>query len=467
MVGFPSDPPRHASIALSPHIAPIVRHAGWFAIFLLLAPIVGPRGYGLFMLALSVIAIVETVLVETATAALINIAQVEERCWSTAFLTLIVIGAALSLAFLAASGALSNVIGGTALDDMFWSLAVLPLLGALTVVPIAALRRAGRERAIVAANAAGITAGAGVALALASGGAGPWSLVAQLVVHRLVECTVLWGMPGERIGLVWSRRYLVNLIDAVDRRAWAAAWPGVSRYAPCFVVGLALGPTAAGLVMLASRLAEAVADIFLIEGMQRDPISTVQRACAALLSAVLASALAPMALLPLLDLRWWGAVLPAQILLLGVVPASLIFIRSSCAKPSREPGWQAAQALGGIAVAALVAPYGLAAFAATSVTWTLVVALASLRPICQGLRTEWQTALATAIQPCAGAVAAGGIAFALAGPVASALEPVSGLCLLTAAGWLVYLVIRGEPMPEQQVSLTAELAVTAPHNPSS
>jgi len=467
MVDSPIDPRRHAPTALFSYIAPIVRHAGRFTVFLLLAPIVGPRGYGLFVLALSVIAIVEAALVETATAALANMAQLEERHWSTAFLTLIAVGTALSLAFFALSDALGDMTGEAGLDDMYWSLAVLPLLGALTVVPVAALCRDGRGRSIIAANAAGITAGAGIALALAWGGAGPWSLVAQIVVQRLVECTVLWGMPGERIGLVWSRRHFANLVEAVDRRARATAWPRVSRYASCLVIGLTLGPTAAGLIMLASRLAEAVTDIFLIGGMRRDPVSTAQRACAALLPAILASALAPMAMLPLLDLRWWGAVPPAQVLLLGVVPASLIFMRSFCAKPSGEPHWQAAQALGGIAVAAFAAPYGLEVFATTSVIWTLVIALASLRPIYRGLGAEWQTTLAMAIRPCAGAAAAGGIAFALAGPVASVLDPVPGLCLLTAAGWLAYLVIRGEAAREQQASFTAEIAVAAPHKPSS
>jgi polysaccharide biosynthesis protein len=465
MFDSPIDPPRHAATAPSSYIAPIVRHAGWLTVFLMLAPVVGPRGYGLFMLALSVIAIVEAVLVETATAALANMARVEERHWSTAFLTLIAVGTGLSLAFFALSGTLGDMTGEAGLDDMFWSLAMLPLLGALTVVPVAALCRDGRGGSIIAANAAGITAGAGVALALAWGGAGPWSLVAQIVVQRLIECTVLWGIPGERIGLVWSRRHFADLVDAVDRRARATAWPGVSRYAPCLIVGLTLGPTAAGLIMLASRLAETVTDIFLIGG--RDPISTVQRACAAPLPAVLASALAPMAMLPLFDLRWWGAVLPAQILLLGVMPASLIFMRSFCAKASRETGWQAAQALGGIAVAAFTAPYGLVVFATGSVIWTLVVALASLRRIYRGLGADWQVALATAIRPCAGTAAAGGIVFALAGPVASTLAPLPGLCLLTAAGWLAYLVIRGEAATEQQASFTAEIAVAAPHNPGS
>jgi hypothetical protein len=454
MVESPIDPSRRIA-ALFPYIAPMLRHAGWFAFFLLLAPVIGPRGYGSFMLALSAIAIIEACLAETASGVLVKLAAIEERHWSTALLTLIAAGATLSLTLFALSGVVGVTQGDAALGDMFWSLAVLPVLGALTAVPVAALRREGRPGPLVAANAAGLTAGGGIALSLAWAGAGPWSLVAQIVVQRLIECTVLWGIPGERIGIVWSRRHFADLVGALDRRALAVAWPAMSRYAPCLVVGLTLGPTATGLIMLASRLAEAITDIFFAGATRRSPSAIVEHACRVLLPAVLASALAPIALLSLLDLRWWGAVLPAQILLLGAIPTVVIAVRAACAEGSRsEPGWQAVQALGGIAIVALVVPYGLVSVAVASVGWMLASALASLRPIRRECGAEWRTALAGAVRPCGGAAAAGFIAFALAGPAASALEPVPALCLLTAAGWLAYLVMRGEladaerPLPQ-------------------
>ena len=44
-----------------------------------------------------------------------------------------------------------------------------------------------------------------------------------------------------------------------------------------------------------------------------------------------------------------------------------------------------------------------------------------------------------------GAAVAGCLLFALTGPVGLVLAPVPALCLLTASGWLCYLIIRGEP----------------------
>jgi len=196
---------------------------------------------------------------------------------------------------------------------------------------------------------------------------------------------------------------------------------------------------------LAFRLAEAIADVFSAGATRRGPSATVEYACRVLLPAVLASALAPIALLSLLDLRWWGAVLPAQILLLGAIPAVVIAMRSACAEAGRsEPGWQAVQALGGIAIVALTAPYGLVSVAIASAGWLLAVALASLWTIRREFGPEWRVALASSVRPYSGTAVAGLIVFTLAGPAASTLDPVPALCLLTAAGWLAYLIVRGE-----------------------
>ena len=255
MVDTPIDPPRRTTAAFSAYVAPVLRHAGWFAVFLMLAPVIGPRGYGLFMLVLSGIAIAEALIAETACQALVDFAALDERHWSTALVTLFAAGGLAWVVLHTLAGAIGAAADEPALRDMFQSLAILPLLGALTVVPSAALRREGRQSALVAASAAGVAAGGGIAVSLAGAGAGPWALVAQIVVQRLVECVVLWGIPGERIGIAWSRRHFTELAAAWDGRALAAAWPAVTRYAPCLIVGLALGPSAAGLYMLAARLA--------------------------------------------------------------------------------------------------------------------------------------------------------------------------------------------------------------------
>lgn len=454
MVDISLDRPRRAAAMVYPYITPVLRHAGWFVVLLVLAPVLGPRGYGVFMLALGGVAIAEAALAEPLTRALISLPAVEPRHWSTALVTMMTGGGMLWLAARAGAPLLDVLVDERSFPDMFQSLAILPLLGGLAVVPTAALRRDGCEGTLIAANIAGFAAGAGIALSLAWAGAGAWSLVAQIIVQRLVECVLLWVSPGERVGLGWSARHFTELAEAMDGRAFGGVWPAVSQYAPCLAVGLILGPTAAGLYMLAAWLAGALAGIFLADNADMAPCAALRRIYRVLLPAVLASGLLAIALPPLIDLRWWGAVPPAQILLLGAIPAAVGALRSTLDR-TNEPRWQAVQSLGGVAAVICVASLGLTAVALASVGWATVVAVASLLPIRRGLGMAWRAALVEALRPCAGAALASLMLIVLAAPVGLMLAPVPALCLLTACAWIVYLLVRGEPgdVPRRRLGL--------------
>jgi hypothetical protein len=328
----------------------------------------------------------------------------------------------------------------------------------LAVVPRAGLRRKGRQAPLFAADVAGFAAGGGIVLALAWGGAGPWSLVAQIVIQRLVECLVLWSVPGERVGLGWSRRHFAELWSGLNWGALDGVWPVAARYAPCLLVGSSLGPTAAGLYMLAARLAEAVADIALADRPAKGLRAVVLHACRALLPVALASTLLAIALPPLVDLRWWGSVLLAQILLLGAVPAAIGLIAAAAANGRTDTAyWPAMRSLGAIAVVALTAKYGLTAVAAASVGWLTVVTLAGLCAVLPVLTGSWRIVLGVAFRPCVAAIAAGVVLFELADPVSLSLASVPALCLLVASGWLIYRVVAGEPAEQPEAFFSVPL----------
>jgi PST family polysaccharide transporter len=433
-------------------IEPAIRHAGWFGFFLLLSPIIGPRGYGLFVMALSGVAIIEALLTESVAAALVKLQPLDERHLSTALVSAVGAGAAISLTLFGASGLLGGWLGTAPLGDFFQSLSLLPVLGGLSAVPSAVLRRRGKRGPFIAAATAGLAAGGGVAIALAWAGAGPWSLVAQIVAQRFVECAVLWGIAARRVGLVWSRVHFAALAGALDWRALAPIWPVIARQAPCLLVGLALGPVGAGLYMLAVRPVEALGDLLLaapqharralLASWAADIAGGVRRVA---LPAVLASALLAIALPPLVDLRWWGAVLPAQILLLGLIPAAAIAAREAAIGSWNETRWQAVQTMVGIAAIALAAPYGLMAIAGVALGYATLAALVSLWPIAREFGPYWHRALTVASRPVGAAIAAGIVLYALAEPVSLALAPLPALCLLGASGRLCYLLAGGEP----------------------
>jgi O-antigen/teichoic acid export membrane protein len=432
-------------------IEPIVRHAGWLSFFLVLAPLIGPRGYGIFAMALSGVAIVEAILAEAVAATLAKVNPLEERHLSTALLTAVATGAVITLLLYAAAGQFGAMLDDRPLGDIVQSLSLLPVLGGLSAVPMALLRRRGKAGPFVAVTTAGLAAGGGVAIALAWSGAGAWSLVTQIVVQRFVECAVMWGIAARRVGLAWSRPHFGVLLGALDLGTLSLVWPVVSRQAPCLLIGLVLGPVATGLYLLAARLAEALGDILLampnpvrralLANWAREIAAPIRRVA---LPAILSSLLLPVALPPLLDLRWWGAVLPAQILVLGLVPAAAITARAAAVGTRNEARWRTVEAIGGVAAVALALSYGLTAIATASLAFTSCVALAGLWPIRREFGSHWQRTLGGAARPLAAATAAGLILLPVVEPVALALTPASALCLLGASARLCYLLLDGE-----------------------
>ena len=449
MAAFPAAATRNAG-RWRAAIEPIVRHGGCFGFFLVLAPIIGPRGYGIFAIALSGVAMVEALLVEPVAATLARIDPLDERHLSTALVSAVGTGAAMSLMLYVAAGQLAVMLDEAQLGDIAQTLSLLPVLGGLAAVPIALLRRRGKAGPLVAATTAGLAAGGGVAVALAWSGAGAWSLVAQIVAQRFVECAVVWGMAARRIGLVWSPPHFGELLKALDLSALARVWPVISRQAPSLLIGLVLGPVATGLYLLAARFAEALEDILLAvpKPVRRALLADWARQIGeplrrVALLAILSSLLLPVALPPIVDIRWWGAVLPAQILLLRLIPAAAITARAAAVGARHESRWQAIEAVGGVAVTALAAAYGLAAIAAAALTFATCIALVVLWPIRREFGSHWRRVFTGTARPLFAAAATGLILYRFVEPVALALTPVPALCLLGAIGLLCYLLLSG------------------------
>src|ERR1700689_5043000 len=133
MAAFPADP-THPGGTWRSLIEPVFRHSGWFGFFLMLAPIIGPRGYGIFAMALSGVAIVETLLVESVAATLARLDRLDERHLSTALVSAAGIGAAITLLLYATATQLGAMLDEAPLGDIVQSLSLLPVLGGLSAV---------------------------------------------------------------------------------------------------------------------------------------------------------------------------------------------------------------------------------------------------------------------------------------------------------------------------------------------
>lgn len=438
-------------------LAAYAETACWAALFLLLAPIIGPRDCGLFVIAAGLIAILDKAVCGVVTQALMRAATLSSLHIATAFMT--AIGLA-GLASLAARGLLGGVPASAdqaIVADMVQSLALLPLLGALIAVPEGLLRRQAADAQLAAMRLAGLVVAGSLTFVLASSGAGAWSLVLLVVMQRFVVIVLLWGVAGRDIGFSWSWRAAAELAAGLDWHTVCAVLGGCARFAPGLLIGLSLGPAAAGLYLVIAGIPEFTTAVWPGRVAAERPNAAIASLTGTRVTGTrvtgtrVAVALVAIPLLPilgpaLLDLRWWGAIFPAQIMMAGLVAAAF---GAACDQALRRGGGRAvsprAEALAPIArlvAIAIAVPYGLTAVAAVVVlNATLAAAVSAWR-----LRRM----IPEACEPVFGGLAAAlakaalvGMAIALAAdPVGSALPPFTAAALLLALAAASHIVLN-------------------------
>lgn len=429
----------------------IIEHIGWLVFFYQLSPIIGPHDYGLFITAISGLAIAEALLSETAAQAIIRLPRLTRGHMSAAFVAVIGVGAAISLAIWAIAGSAAVSYDDSAVPDIVQSLSLIPLLGALSVVPKAVLRRHGVPGPLALGRAVGVVFGGLFAIIMVTNGAGPWSLVVQVVTQQVAEILLLWGIAGQRIGARVSREDLADLAAALDGAAVLAGAKAAVRYFPGLVAGLLLGPVAAGLTLVGMQLLAAV-DALLLPAAVMEPDQRAAaagwRATAPVVPLIALVAVLPIAIPALLDPRWWGAVMPAQIMLAAAIPIALARFCDSLAPASSK--MQVAALASGIVLTILAAPFGLAVLASAIAVHALLLAVFRLVAL---RRTGADSALLFdgMTRGLIAAAIIGGSISLTADPVGMALEPAHAVLVLLGIAVIGSLVAHffspGRPAP--------------------
>ena len=241
------------------------------------------------------------------------------------------------------------------LERLFRVLAPLPVISALTATPIAVLARRTRLRALALRSITGLLGGAITAVALALCGAGVWALVAQVLIQRCIELTILWASAHTRLGFQWSQSHFRDLrgyaISVVVSKGMF--WAGTQI--PRIILGWYLGPSDLGLFALAGRMVDVITQVFIVPqsavarltlrrfadepaGFAEAFEFTVRRI--AVISFPVCCGLAaimPTVFAALLDQRWTAGVLAAQIIVLTGIPATFSYCFTAAVLATRRP----------------------------------------------------------------------------------------------------------------------------------
>jgi PST family polysaccharide transporter len=316
----------------------LFKQAFAIALFAIQAPMLGPHAFGLIALVMVFIGFCESVLEIAATDALVSVKDIGERHYSTMTTVNVVAGTALGALIFAFAPYIAATFREPELTSILRWMAALPIFTVLASAPNAACRRDLQFQPLVTRVFASTLAGGIVGLVLTLMHYGVWALVWQATVQRVLNVAILWKLVRMPFRLGFSaphfqelRRYGAPMLVS-QTMAWG------SDQIPRYILGFFLGASELGLFSLAGRLTDIVVQLAISPRYgvarlemrqfidQRAGIDAAMRRVLMQMSALAfplcigAAVVMPVLFTTWLNERWAGGVIPAQLMMLGIIP---------------------------------------------------------------------------------------------------------------------------------------------------
>ncbi len=354
-------------------------------VFLILARLVEPAAFGLVALAAVYVTTVQALSDQGLATALIQRETLEAAHKDSAFWANLAVGATLGLATLALAEPAARFYNEPRLAPILRWYALWPLLGSLSVVQQALLRRALRFRELALRQLAGAIAGGLVGIAMAYAGMGVWALVAQQLVNQGVALIVLWSIAEWRPRFAFSYPHFTHLFGFGFNVLAANVVRAIGFQADRLVLGYFLGATELGYYSVAQRLLSIVTDFVAgsaerivvplfsrIQG-ERERVNrglmTAQRilALVTIPAFVGLAATAPVLMPVVLGAKWQASVLATQILAAASLGFCLSFffghVLTALGRPGLRLGIVTAQAISQAVLSLIGVRFGMAGIA--------------------------------------------------------------------------------------------------------
>jgi len=442
----------------------------WVLIFTVQALILGPHAFGLIGMVMIFLGFWESVPGVAITDALISIRSIDNLHLSTATTTCALLCLVLGAAVAGLAKPLATALGHAELAALMRAMAVLPLVHAFSLAPIAAAQRELRFRSTAIRTIVSLFAGGVVGVTLTFAGVGVWALVWQAIVQRCVAAVALWFAVPISLSFAISPRHLREVVGFAWPVMLARGMSWVSSQLPRLILGLYLGPTELGLFSLATRLSDIVAQVAILprwlvarvdlRRFATDPEALrkavrrvfLQISVLSFPLSVGGAAVIPTLFHTWLDPRWFEATRPSQLMLLTGMPLVTFYVTTAALlalnRQRSEAYIAVAQSVAIVIAVAVAAPFGLAATSAA-------IGAACLATLPLGvviLRRQSRLALRDILLPQAPAfLAAGamGIVVSLSrAPLEAAFSSVTALGIMICAGTIFYAVLLAIMTPE-------------------
>lgn len=398
----------------------------------ILARFLLPEDFGLVAIALSMVALVQTLADAGFSTYLQQSEDVSRRTTSTAFWFTAGAGVVLAGLLIAAAPLVAAVLSTPEITPVIRTMAPAALLVALGAVPVALLRRQLRFRALAVQTAVAGAAGQVIAIILAIGGTGVWALVAQTLVVQFLSTLLAWAAAGYLPSCTFSRRQLGQMLR-FGVKVIGVEYVSLGRlWAEQAIIISVLGTAGLGFYTIAQRLVMIAQDLttsalvpvsVTVFSRIRDSTErlrsgylraqTVSHVLVVPVMLVLAVG-SPWAIPLVFGDQWGPSIVPAQILglaalfTLGALDHGLFY---SLGKPGQWLVLAVIVEVGTLAATVLAVPFGL-----TAVAWgylLVAVLTTASRWVMVGRRLQapWWRIASPLVRCAAPAAAAGGAAY--------------------------------------------------------
>lgn len=223
-------------------------------VFIVLARYLAADDFGLLGMAAVFIALVQALVDQGMSDALVQRESLRDEHRDTAFWTAVGSGVLLTGAGVLLSRPLAAFFDEPGLPPVVAALSLVVLIGSLGATQAALLRRALAFRPLAVRTLVGTVLGGGVGIAMAVAGYGVWALVGQQVAGTASGTLLLWTASDWRPRLAFSRVGFGELFSFGSRVVGSNLIDFLNRHADDVFIGAYLGATSLGFYTVAYRL---------------------------------------------------------------------------------------------------------------------------------------------------------------------------------------------------------------------
>lgn len=243
-----------------------------------LTRLVGPAGFGIIALAMSVVAVLQVLVDAGFSKALVQRKTLGKHDASTAFWTSLLLAVVLYVALFFTAPLIASLLGNDELVPVLRVMgAVLPI-SAISQTPAALLERDFGFKALSIRQVVAAVAGAAVSLPVAFLGGGVWALVVQNVATAIVACVALWAASEWRPQFAYSTAALREMAPLGLSIMGTELLDAVQTNIDKIVIGVFFDPVTLGYYFIAQRLGTILSELVttVIARMSLTTLSRVQ-----------------------------------------------------------------------------------------------------------------------------------------------------------------------------------------------